>query len=408
MFFEMLMRLLFVGGLLHVPQGYWAFRLFRGIGGATRARRGLRIAAMLVLFVLQLPWFSMFFMRTESLGPFAGPAPALLRVPSAIWALGALAAFLAVVGLRALGWLARAASMGRSEATAVDATRRRLLELTTSGLTVAPWLIVARGVQAARASHRVERVTVPVPGLPEALDGFRIVQLTDVHVSEDMPPALIERFVEIANGLDPDLGVLTGDYLALDQWGLEECVATLSQLHTRAGILGCLGNHEIHSEACDRITQAFEHRGVDILRGEARDVAWRGETLRVVGVDYQRTGEAPRPGVEELLSAGRPNVLLSHNPNAFPHAAELGFDLTIAGHTHGGQVRVEILEKEISPAVFMTPFVQGLYRRGASHLYVSRGIGTTGLPIRLGAPPEVTLITLRRQRGTGLSSESQP
>jgi predicted MPP superfamily phosphohydrolase len=225
---------------------------------------------------------------------------------------------------------------------------------------------------------------------------LRIVHLTDIHVSEDMPPDLIEQIVEGASALDADLGMLTGDYLAFDQWGLEECVASLSRLKTRFGILGCLGNHEIHTEALERITREFDRRGVDILRGEGRDFRFGAGRLRIVGVDYQRSTRAPLWTVDKLMASQVPNLLLSHNPNVFPHAAQLNFDLTLSGHTHGGQVSVEILEKEISPSRFMSPYVQGLYRQGGSRLYVSRGIGTSGLPIRLGAPPEITLITLTR------------
>ena len=121
-------------------------------------------------------------------------------------------------------------------------------------------------------------------------------------------------------------------------------------------------------------------------------------------------------GVESLVRRDIPNILLSHNPNSFPRAAELGIELSLAGHTHGGQVRVEILNEGWSPARFLTPYVAGLYQRpllapehlretevsssvsaaGISNIYVNRGLGTIGAPVRLGVPPEITLITLRR------------
>jgi hypothetical protein len=113
-------------------------------------------------------------------------------------------------------------------------------------------------------------------------------------------------------------------------------------------------------------------------------------------VDYQRSGREYLRGAERLVLPGAYNLLLSHNPDVFPVAVEKGYDLTMAGHTHGGQVNVEILHEPINAARFFTPFVYGLYRRGAAAEYVTRGIGTIGIPARIGAPPEIALLRLRK------------
>jgi hypothetical protein len=163
-----------------------------------------------------------------------------------------------------------------------------------------------------------------------------------------------------------------------------------------------------------------------LLRHENAELRWQGSAFNLLGVDYQRQHNAennPSPmllGVKPLVRRDIPNILLSHNPNSFPKAAELGIELSLAGHTHGGQVRVEILDHRWCPADFLTPYVAGLYKRplfasselpdnevAGSHptsnlqpptssIYVNRGLGTIGAPIRLGVPPEITLITLRR------------
>jgi predicted MPP superfamily phosphohydrolase len=159
-----------------------------------------------------------------------------------------------------------------------------------------------------------------------------------------------------------------------------------------------------------------------MLRHESAELRWHGSAFNLIGVDYQRQRDPhgnPAPmlaGIEPLVRREVPNFLLSHNPNSFPRAAELGIELSLAGHTHGGQVRVEILDHRWSPAQFLTSYVEGLYQRPlfapehlsdtetftqfaktpSSNLYVNRGLGTIGIPVRMGVPPEITLLTLRR------------
>ena len=120
--------------------------------------------------------------------------------------------------------------------------------------------------------------------------------------------------------------------------------------------------------------------------------------LNVAGVDYQPLYEKAKylRGAGKLVVPGETNLLLSHNPDVFPVAARQGYNLMLAGHTHGGQVSVEILDQAINPARFFTSYVYGLYRQGAAAAYVTRGIGTIGIPARIGAPPEISLLRLRK------------
>jgi predicted MPP superfamily phosphohydrolase len=152
-----------------------------------------------------------------------------------------------------------------------------------------------------------------------------------------------------------------------------------------------------------------------LLRQSSAQLHWKGESIKLIGIDYQHdqpiSGSAlpSLNGAETLVRKDMPNILLSHNPNTFPAAAKLGIELSLAGHTHGGQVNLGIVRKSWSPARFMTNFVAGLYQlpmaspanspqrgpSGSAYLYVNRGIGTLGVPARLGARPEITLLTLR-------------
>jgi len=143
-----------------------------------------------------------------------------------------------------------------------------------------------------------------------------------------------------------------------------------------------------------------------MLRQENRTLETSGERLNLIGVDYQTRAPFGPPrsgmvaqylvGVEALIVPETANLLLSHNPNTFDRAAELGIDLSLAGHTHGGQVTLEYISPNISPARLITPYVSGWFQKGPSQLYVNRGIGTIFSPVRFGAPPEITVYELKR------------
>ncbi len=179
---------------------------------------------------------------------------------------------------------------------------------------------------------------------------------------------------------------------------MEECVRQLARVRADAGMLGCLGNHEMFARAEAAVKAEAARRGIPFLRHEHRQLRFGQASLNVAGVDYQKS--APRQsylkGVGELHVPGALNLLLSHNPDVFPAAADQGWDLTLSGHTHGGQVTVEIVEQTINVARFFTPYVAGEYHLGNASCYVTRGIGTVGVPVRLGVPPEITLLKLRK------------
>jgi predicted MPP superfamily phosphohydrolase len=277
-----------------------------------------------------------------------------------------------------------------------------------------PFLAATYGIAAGRLNYQLEKVEIPVEGLPKALDGLRILHLSDLHIGEFMPRQEIARAVAMANDLRPDLAVITGDFVNGEHDPLEQCVAELSRLRAPLGQWGCNGNHEIYAGVERQAQQLFGRYGMKLLRQESVELEWRGARFNLIGVDYQRDSmtrgpyRKPLEQIEHLVRRDIPNILLSHNPNSFPRAAELGIELSLAGHTHGGQVKLEIVDRELTPAKLITRFVAGLYQlpmgRNASgngntaqkaFLYVNRGLGTFGFPLRLGVPPEITLLTLR-------------
>jgi predicted MPP superfamily phosphohydrolase len=192
----------------------------------------------------------------------------------------------------------------------------------------------------------------------------------------------------------PDLTFVTGDLITSKGDPLDICLRQLGRLRANAGVFGCLGNHEIYASAQEYTTIAGARLGIDFLRSKSRQLQFGDAILNLVGVDYQRKGGLYLAGTEALMVPGAVNVLLSHNPDVFPVAAGKGFDLTLSGHTHGGQVTFEFLHPSLNVARFWTPYVHGLYEKGGRSIYVTRGIGTIGIPARLGALPEVASIRL--------------
>jgi predicted MPP superfamily phosphohydrolase len=280
-------------------------------------------------------------------------------------------------------------------------------------------LITAYGCTVGRLRYRVVNVDVPISALPPSLDGLRIVQLSDLHIGDFMPRAAIRRAVAMANSVQADLAVLTGDLISYGHDPLEDCIAELSQLQAPLGIWGCHGNHERSAAVEARAQALFQRYGMRLLRQQCVELSWRDGAVNLIGVDDEhrrsRTGELSPllHDIEALVRRDIPNILLSHNPNTFDRAAALGIELSLAGHTHGGQIRFALGGRHWSPARFITPFVAGLYRLPLGHephprgseamscctksafLYVNRGLGTFGLPVRLGVPPEITVLTLR-------------
>jgi predicted MPP superfamily phosphohydrolase len=281
--------------------------------------------------------------------------------------------------------------------------RRRLLEQTAIAVSAAPFVAAAYGLLYGRLDVEVTHPRIRLARLPKAFEGFRIAQLSDFHIGPFMNGDEIRRCVTIANGLKADLVVLTGDYVTYDPAAEGAVVQALAGLRAPYGVFGCLGNHEIYTETEDSITRLFAAEGIRILRQERAPIQSRGEMLNLIGIDYQSLRlsrdhaghEVARylAGSEKLVMPDMVNILLSHNPNTFDRAAQLGIDLTLAAHVHGGHVS---LHRGLSLARLETPYVSGWYEKPGGQLYVNRGIGTTGAPIRLGARPEITVIELVR------------
>jgi predicted MPP superfamily phosphohydrolase len=288
-----------------------------------------------------------------------------------------------------------------------SAGRRNCLRVAGGLALGAPVALLGLGASSNRKRFGVKELDFPVPGLHPDLEGFRIVQVSDLHVSPFLSVQDAGRVIDMANELKADLALFTGDLISELDDPLDAAIRELVRLRGDYGVLGCMGNHEFYVKCLNYLERKARLGGVDFLRSRATQIRRGQAVLNIAGVDHQAssTPGGYLKGAQKLLVPGMPNLLLSHNPDVFPRAAALGFQAVLSGHTHGGQVNVEILHQNVNPARFRTRFTSGLYRldapahvpfRGQASCFVTNGIGTIRLPVRLGAPPEIALLRLRQ------------
>ncbi len=238
----------------------------------------------------------------------------------------------------------------------------------------------------------VTRMEIPLAHLPAQLDGLSIVQISDVHYGMLNENGRLADIVRRVNDLDPDLVVITGDLVDEAVSHMEEMAGPLAQLKSRRGVMAVMGNHEFFA-GVNRADKIMRDAGIDVLRNEIRVLPGG---LQILGVDdptvYKRTGK-PLPDIDGLinqLDPGKPSIFLYHQPVHFEQAVREGIGLQLSGHVHGPQFL-----PLVPLARLFYPHYRGLYQEGNSYLYVSRGVGTGGPPMRLGAPPELVYIRLR-------------
>ncbi len=390
---QVLLFRLVLFSVLAIAHGYLFLRLRHAIR-TVRAPAWVRLTAVgglgaafavcyllyLVIVVRRLPWVD---------PPFA--AQVGLLYPVAIWNVGAGFSALVLAVLRSAGRLRRTARRVwadfRGAEAPVDLRRRAVLRAGVGGLASTPLVFAAYGAAAASMSPEVEEIRLPL-GRP-----LRLVQLSDIHAGLYMTRDDIHRYAELVKRLRPDLLALTGDYISTSMSFLP-CFEALAAIRPPHGTFVVMGNHE-HWNGDPRATESyFQERGAIVLNNRHVVLDTPAGPIAVAGIDDLKAGhpdlEAALAGVDPAL----PTILLSHRPEIFPRAAARHVDLTLSGHWHGGQIKLPVLGLNLSLAHLASRYPEGLYRIAASHLYVSRGLGTTGPPIRLNAPPEVTLFHL--------------
>jgi uncharacterized protein len=304
-----------------------------------------------------------------------------------------LVSFVGADLVRLFAWIARGA-----RDVPVDPGRRLVAARIAAGsVTALAGGLAGAALRAARGPIAVKRVDVTLARLPRVHDGLRIVQLTDVHVGPTIGRSFVEDVVRRANALGPDLVAVTGDLVDGSVADLGDAIAPLAELRARYGVFFVTGNHEYFSGAEPWIAE-LARLGLRVLRNERVSIGAGDDAFDLAGVDdhsAERYGGPPhREAIARALGGRDPArevILLAHQPRSFTEAARFGVGLQVSGHTHGGQMWPFGLIVRLSQ-----PFLAGLHREGDSQIYVSRGTGYWGPPMRLGAPAEITEIVLRR------------
>ena len=338
------------------------------------------------------------------------------------WFVGSLSAFLLVIAFgvadraaRAPGWayrkvrtaIHRDSAAADAEAALLSPGRRCFLERTAVLVSATPFVAASYGLLYGRHDVEVVRQRTRLARLPKAFEGFHIAQLSDIHIGLFTTADYIRRCVAITNGLKPDLVALTGDYICWDPEAQGEVVRVLAGPRAPHGVFGCLGNHEADVGIEESITRLFAAQGIRILRQERAPIRLCDDTLNLIGIDDggdvapMHTREVERyrrlQQLRALVMPNTVNILLHHYPGYFDHS-ELGIDLTLAGDIHGGgQLSLDFVHRGLNlSSLIGVPYIRGWYEKGGAQLYMNRGIGITGFPIRLGARPEITVLELTK------------
>jgi predicted MPP superfamily phosphohydrolase len=375
-----------VGGLHY----YFWIRLVRDtqLSGTARHLATVLVASLAALVV-----------ATATLGRLSPRIGRLLAWPGFIWMGAVFILFVILLGTDILRLIAAVAVRVASLAGAFDPSRRVFTARLLAGavLTGAAG-VTAAAVRATRSDVGVKRVEITLDRLPLGLDGTKIVQLCDLHMGGLLGRPFIEGVVATVNRLNADVIAIVGDLADGSIEQLRPVLAPMIGLRARHGIFFVTGNHEYYSRSGARAwMDEIERMGIRVLRNQRVAIESAHEGFDLAGVPDHGASRFPEQGPAEnvpLALAGRdpsrPVVLLAHQPKTIYAAADLGVDLQLSGHTHGGQIWPWGALVRLQQ-----PYIRGLHRVGNSQLYVSCGTGYWGPPMRLGAPAEITEIILR-------------
>jgi len=318
----------------------------------------------------------------------------LFIYPFAIWQGTTIFVFIVIMIAKLIGSLANPVSKKLlHHETKLNESRRKFLRTALVGVSAYAFTGSTIGT-IARNDFRIEKVRIKIQNLPEELKGLTIGLISDVHSGIFMTEEDMQPYCEAINSLEPDLILMPGDFITSDPDEIYPFINVFKNLKSKYGIFATLGNHEFFPRQPQRIAKIIEENGIRVLRNENEKIEINGEEIFIIGIDDLRYGADLDKAMKNVKNE-KVKILLSHKPYDFPRFAQNQIQLTVSGHTHGGQiVFAKIDDTYITPSALVSKFVAGHYKLGNSHLYVTRGIGVVGLPLRLNCPAEITHITL--------------
>ena len=274
-------------------------------------------------------------------------------------------------------------------------TRRQFLGLAGAAAVAGVGVPAAYGGFVEAWAYELTETVIRIKDLPERFEGFRIAQVSDVHHGRLVSLDEVRKVVALANETRADMVALTGDYTTDLPKFVEPCAEVLSELKAPEGVFAVLGNHDHNTDGL-LTRQALRRRRIEVLTNQNTELRRGADVLQLAGVDDWGWGKADFPRAMRGVDTARPSLLLSHEPMALDVPETRGVSLILSGHTHGGQVSLPWVG---APAAWLwehLKYLRGRYESDGTQLYVSRGTGVIGLPVRIGARPEVAVIRLER------------
>jgi predicted MPP superfamily phosphohydrolase len=312
-------------------------------------------------------------------------------IPGTTWLITMMMMVALFVARDLAGWI-----LSAFKSYSVDLGRRAFLQAAGAVSIGAPLVLTGYGSLKTSRDYEVRKISIPFKNLPSGFDGFTIAQISDIHSGVFMDEKEMMKIRELMDAEHSQIAVITGDLVDSLAEEIRPVARVFSKLQTDYGVFACMGNHDLFDDY--RIISAtMKDSGIQMLENTNHIFRNNGDELNLLGVN-DAGKRHDFSDLKKSLQGIDPEgfkILLAHRPEFFERAERNGVDLQLSGHTHGGQIGMNIFGLGIYPTQFFHSYVKGLYEKGKSKLYVNSGVGMVFAPIRIGVRPEITLITLR-------------